>query len=280
MKSIFDQSSIGCSELITKNYSTSFSLGIRLLAPSIRPAIYSIYGFVRLADEIVDTFHDYDQTHLLHKFIEDYKAALDQRISLNPVLNAFQKIVHEYQLYDLVDSFLESMLLDLEKDTYDTKEGYEQYIYGSADVVGLMCLKVLVGNDQEMYDQLTAPAMSLGSAFQKVNFLRDFKDDIEVLGRSYFPSINGNRLDEQTKREIINEIEEDFRKAYQGIIRLPSEGRLGVYVAYRYYKKLLGKLQRMESQIIMTERVRISDIRKVWILCKSFLRYKLNLLNL
>ena len=279
MKSIFDKSSIGCSELITKNYSTSFSLGIRLLAPSIRPAIYSIYGFVRLADEVVDTFHDFDQAELLNEFIADYHMALERRISLNPVLNAFQEIVHKYQIQDLVESFLESMLLDLKKNSYDTKESYEQYIYGSADVVGLMCLKVLVGNSEEKYNRLKSPAMSLGSAFQKVNFLRDFKDDIEVLGRSYFPNIRGSRLDEQTKVEIIKDIESDFRKAYEGIVMLPPEGRLGVYVAYCYYKKLLNKLKRMESQIIMKERVRISDIRKVWILFKSFLKYKLNLMT-
>lgn len=278
MKSLFDASSFQVSALITRKYSTSFSLGIRMLAPSVRNAIYAIYGFVRYADEIVDTFHGYDQDILLSEFIRDYHKALKRNISLNPVLNSFQEIVHTYDLHDLVEDFIASMKMDLQKTDYHSKEEYEQYIHGSADVVGLMCLKIFVKGDEAKYDELKVYAKHLGSAFQKVNFLRDIKDDFHTLGRSYFPNITDNTLNEVTKQEIIRDIEHDFREAYKGIVRLPVEGKLGVYLAYRYYLKLLKKLKRKNSIDILKSRTRVSDPGKLFILFKSFVRYQLNIL--
>lgn len=241
MKSLFDLASIECSMHITKRYSTSFSLAIKLLSPKIRNSIYAIYGFVRLADEIVDTFEDYPQEELLKKFEDDYYQSLDQKISLNPVLNAFQKVVHQFKLYDLVPAFLDSMRMDLTKKEYHTKEDYEAYIFGSADVVGLMCLKVFVNGDESEYSKLKDSAMKLGSAFQKVNFLRDVKFDYENLGRIYFPGVNFRDLNENKKMEIIQEIKEDFDYALIGIRKLPKEARFGVLTAYKYYWSLLKK---------------------------------------
>jgi phytoene/squalene synthetase len=278
MKTLFDSTSFQSSKLVTRKYSTSFSMGIRLLAPSIRNAVYAIYGFVRYADEIVDSFHDYDQKVLLDEFIEDYHRALERGISLNPILNSFQQVVHEYKLYDLVEDFLSSMRMDLHKTEYSTREEYEKYIHGSADVVGLMCLKIFVVGDEEKYEYLKGYAKHLGSAFQKVNFLRDIKNDFNELGRSYFPNIADRSLDNDTKEEIIRDIEFDFSEAYKGIRQLPVEGRLGVYIAYRYYLKLLKKLKRKDSKQIMKSRIRVSDPMKMLIFFKSFLRYKLNIL--
>jgi phytoene/squalene synthetase len=278
MKTLFDETSFQSSKFITHKYSTSFSMGIRLLGPSVRNAIYAIYGFVRYADEIVDTFHDHDQEILLNEFIDDYHKSLERHISLNPVLNSFQQVVHKYDLFDLVEDFLHSMKMDLQKNDYNTREEYEQYIHGSADVVGLMCLKIFVNGDQERYDELKIYAKHLGSAFQKVNFLRDIRNDFNELGRSYFPNITDKTLDDITKEEIIRDIEHDFNEAYKGIIQLPVEGRLGVYVAYRYYLKLLKKLKRRDSHEIMRHRTRVSDPMKFIIFFKSFLRYKLNIL--
>jgi phytoene/squalene synthetase len=278
MKALFDSTSFQSSKLITQKYSTSFSMGIRLLAPSIRNAVYAIYGFVRYADEIVDTFLEHDQETLLNEFIQDYHKALDRKISLNPVLNSFQQVVHEYKLYELVDDFLHSMKMDLQKKNYDTREEYEQYIHGSADVVGLMCLKIFVKGDEDRYEHLKGYAKHLGSAFQKVNFLRDIRNDFNELGRSYFPNISNKTLDDVTKAEIIEDIEYDFNEAYKGIVQLPVEGRLGVYLAYKYYQKLLRKLKKRNSQEIMKQRTRVSDHMKVVIFFKSFLRYKLNIL--
>ena len=278
MKQLFDDVSFKCSKLVTKSYSTSFSLAVNMLSPNIRDAIYSIYGFVRFADEIVDSFHDFDKERLINEFEVEYYKAMDYGISLNPILNSFQKTVKQYNISDdLVQSFLKSMKLDLVKSDYHTKEEYDAYIYGSADVVGLMCLKVFVGGNVQKYEQLKEEAMRLGSAFQKVNFLRDLKDDNLVLNRDYFPGVNLNSFDENSKKMIIDEIEEDFRIAYQGIVKLPMEAKFGVYTAFVYYKKLLKKLENTPYHKIGTARIRVSNYTKFGLLAKSFVSYKLKL---
>ena len=278
MKELFDTSSYQCSKLITNAYSTSFSMGIKLFSPVIRPAIYAIYGFVRYADEIVDTFDGYQQEELLNEFEADYYKSLERGISLNPILNSFQEVVLKYELQSFVTDFMKSMRDDLSKKEYATTEEYQQYIYGSADVVGLMCLKVFVNNDKEKFERLKGPAMKLGSAFQKVNFLRDLKDDVNELGRSYFPEMDTSDLDEQTKKVIIEDIEKDFADAREGILQLPMESKFGVFLAYKYYLSLLMKLKRMNSHQIMSRRIRISNGYKAYILMKAFLRFKLNIL--
>ncbi|EJL63775.1 phytoene/squalene synthase family protein [Flavobacterium sp. CF136] len=278
MKSLFDTTSFKCSKLVTKNYSTSFSLAVYMLSPNIRGAIYSIYGFVRFADEIVDSFHDYDKEKLINDFEKEYYKAMEMGISLNPILNSFQHTVKQYNITDdLVQAFLKSMKLDLVKSTYNTQTEYEDYIYGSADVVGLMCLKVFVNGKTEKYEQLKHEAMRLGSAFQKVNFLRDLKDDNLVLNRNYFPGVDLNTFDENSKTAIINEIEEDFRIAYQGIVKLPIEAQFGVYTAFVYYKKLLKKLKNTPSNQIGNSRIRVSNYTKAGLLAQSFVTYKLKL---
>lgn len=278
MKSLFDTVSFKCSKLVTKNYSTSFSLAVHMLAPSIRDAIYSIYGFVRFADEIVDSFHDYEKEYLIDDFEKEYYKAKQLGISLNPILNSFQHTVKEYNITDdLVQAFLKSMKLDLIKSNYNTQTEYEDYIYGSADVVGLMCLKVFVKGNNQKYEQLKNEAMRLGSAFQKVNFLRDLKDDNLVLNRNYFPGVNLNSFDENAKTAIINEIEEDFRVAYQGIVKLPIEAKFGVYTAFIYYKKLLKKLKNTPCSEIGNSRIRVSNYTKAGLLAQSFVTYKLKL---
>ena len=276
MKALFDTSSLQCSKIVTNAYSTSFSLGIKLFAPSIRPAIYAIYGFVRYADEIVDSFEDYNQSELFYEFVDDYNKALERKISLNPIINSFQEVVHKYNLYTYAVDFLKRMEADLKITNYLTKEDYENYIYGSADVVGLMCLRVFVNNDDKKFNELKESAKYLGSAFQKVNFLRDIKDDIENLGRSYFPDLADNKLNNSIKENIVAEIEYDLNEAYKGIIRLPLESKLGVYIAYRYYLKLLKKLKKADSKKILNGRIRISNPSKFYILTKSYIRYKLN----
>lgn len=280
MKELFDNVSYSCSKLVTKKYSTSFSLAVNMLAPSIRTDIYNIYGFVRFADEIVDTFHDYKKKELLVQFENDYYQAKKNGISLNPILNSFQHTVNKYNIDDqLVDAFLDSMKADLDKIDYLTKEEYDKYIYGSADVVGLMCLKVFVNGDEEKYNELKGPAMRLGSAFQKVNFLRDLKNDFELLNRSYFPNLDLGELNQQSKELIVKEIEEDFEVAFRdGILKLPVEAKFGVYMAYRYYKKLLNKLKKVPSQEIMETRIRISNPMKINLLARSYVKYKLNLI--
>lgn len=278
MKQLFDQVSVDCSKLVTKSYSTSFSMAVKMLAPSIRNAIYSIYGFVRFADEIVDSFHDYDKEQLINEFEKDYYKAFNDGISLNPIINSFQLTVKKYGINDeLIQAFLTSMKQDLYKNDYSKVE-FDDYIYGSADVVGLMCLKVFVNGDIAQYNELKESAERLGSAFQKVNFLRDLKDDIEVLQRSYFPDVNMSNLDTVSKEMIIKEIEEDFRQAKKGIMRLPNEAKFGVYTAYVYYKRLLIKLKRTPSNKIMNTRIRVSNPRKVSLLAKSYVVFKLNLL--
>ncbi|MAW94852.1 MULTISPECIES: phytoene/squalene synthase family protein [unclassified Leeuwenhoekiella] len=279
MKQIFDNVSLACSETVTRSYSTSFSTATRMLAPSIRKDIHNIYGFVRFADEIVDTFHSYDKETLFKRFEIDLENALNDRISLNPILNSFQHTYHNYGIEKhLVDAFMNSMRLDLSKSKYLTEEEYENYIYGSADVVGLMCLTVFVKGDREKYEELKDCAMSLGSAFQKVNFLRDLKADHEELSRTYFPNTNLNELDELSKQRIIAEIEEDFARGLAGICKLPVEAKFGVYTAYRYYKKLLSKLKSTPSLEIKNARIRVPNYVKASLLARSYVKYRLNLI--
>ena len=279
MKSIFDKVSFECSRNVTKSYSTSFSTAVKMLAPSIRQDIYNVYGFVRFADEIVDSFHDYDKESLFALFENDLALALKNKISLNPVLNSFQYTVTKYDIpMDLIDAFMKSMKLDLTKTEYKTTEEYQEYIFGSADVVGLMCLKVFVNGDHTKYNELKDSAMRLGSAFQKVNFLRDLKADYEVLSRTYFPNTDLNQLDEISKLKIIEEIEADFKAGYQGIVDLPMEAKFGVYTAYTYYKKLLSKLKKTPSAEIKNTRIRVPNYQKYGLFAKSYLSYKLNII--
>ena len=278
MKETFDNLSEVCSRSVTKTYSTSFFSAVGMLDQSIRQDIHNVYGFVRLADEIVDSFHGFDKVYLLNKFEADYHESLKQRISLNPILNAFQKTVHKYKIdLNLMDAFLKSMKMDLEKKEYLSREEYELYIYGSADVVGLMCLKIFVNGDEAQYEKLKPSAMKLGSAFQKVNFLRDFKSDIELLERSYFPNVNLEQLDYQSKQYIIDEIKTDFELAYQGIVQLPKSSKRGVYTAYIYYKKLLEILDETPYENILESRIRVNDFLKIGLKAKSFIEVKLNL---
>lgn len=279
MKALFDKISNDCSKIVTQTYSTSFSSAVRMLAPSIRQDIYNIYGFVRFADEIVDSFHDYDKENLFKMFETELKASFKNRISLNPILNAFQHTAIKYNISDdLIDAFMNSMRLDLSKKTYTTNEEYNNYIYGSADVVGLMCLKVFVNGNEELYDKLKKPAMKLGSAFQKVNFLRDLKADFEDLDRTYFPNTDLNNLNESAKQDIIQDIENDFAEGFEGIKNLPLEAKFGVYTAYIYYKKLLSKLKSTPSTEIKNTRIRVPDYQKVSLLANCYLKYRLNLL--
>lgn len=280
MKELFDIVSKKCSKEVTETYSTSFSLATRMLGPSIRQDIYNIYGFVRFADEIVDSFHDYNKEVLFNRFEKALEEALLDGISLNPILNSFQETVHKYEIdKELIDTFMSSMKLDLTKSVYKTTEEFNSYIYGSADVVGLMCLKVFVKGDTEKYNQLKESAMSLGSAFQKVNFLRDLKEDFENLSRTYFPNTNLNALDEDSKATIIQEIEENFNHGYQGILHLPHDSKLGVFVAYRYYRRLLKKLQQTPATEIKNARIRVPNVEKIGLLTRSYVKYQLNLVK-
>ncbi|MFC6096585.1 phytoene/squalene synthase family protein [Flavobacterium qiangtangense] len=279
MKAIFDTISFECSQNVTKSYSTSFASAVKMLAPSIRQDIYNIYGFVRFADEIVDSFHDYNKENLFELFEQDFYRALENKISLNPILNSFQHTVRKYDIsLELIDAFLKSMKLDLVKTEYKTTEEYQEYIYGSADVVGLMCLKVFVKGDEAKYEELKNGAMKLGSAFQKVNFLRDLKADFEGLSRTYFPNTNLNQLDEISKQQIIAEIEADFALGYEGILGLPLEAKFGVYTAYVYYKKLLSKLKKTPSAEIKNARIRVPDYEKFGLFAKCYFSYKLNII--
>ena len=279
MKSIFDSVSRKCSKEITKFYSTSFSLATSMLSSEIRQDIYNIYGFVRLADEIVDSFHDYNKVALLKRFEDDLEYALNEKISTNPVLNAFQDTVHRYKIdKKFIDAFMQSMRWDLSKKVYKTDEDYKNYIYGSADVVGLMCLRVFVKGDHNLFNELKSSAMALGSAFQKVNFLRDLKNDYEKLERSYFPNVNLRELDERSKQKIIAEIEDDFRKGLSGIFKLPDAAKFGVYTAYKYYLRLLKKLKRVPSVDIKNKRIRVANIQKMDVLARSYVRYRFNIL--
>jgi 15-cis-phytoene synthase len=276
MKSLFDKSSLDCCKKVTINYSTSFSLAIKMLSPKIQDDIYAIYGFVRLADEIVDTFEDYDQEKLLTEFELDYYKSLEDKISINPILNSFQEVVLRNNIQDLVLPFLKSMRMDLHKTKYSTQKEYEEYIYGSADVVGLMCLKVFVEGDQKQYDDLKYYAMKLGSAFQKVNFLRDMNHDFNTLGRTYFPGLDFQNLSLKDKSKIIEEIEFDFQEALKGIKLLPKNARFGVFTAYKYYKNLLLKIKKTHYSELLKKRIRINNFSKMVIMGKSYIRYQLN----
>lgn len=278
MKPLFDNISRKSSKMVTKAYSTSFSMGIKFLAKRFQEPIYGIYGFVRLADEIVDSFHDFDKRQLLAEFKADTYKAIEQKISLNPILNSFQEVVNKYQIDPwTIETFLKSMEMDLDKNTYD-QNGYEEYILGSAEVVGLMCLSVFTEGNKTMYEELKPYAMKLGSAFQKINFLRDFKADADALGRLYFPQLRTQAFDQLTKEEIEKDILKDFKMGFEGIKKLPKDARFGVYVAYIYYSQLLAKIMDMPASVIMEERVRISDKRKYALFFGSYFRHSFNLL--
>lgn len=267
-----------CSELITQRYSTSFSTGIRVFDHKFRAPIYAIYGFVRFADEIVDTFHGFPKESLLQRFREDTYRAIEEKISLNPVLNAFQLVVHNYDIErELIDAFLDSMEMDLYKNKYQDQL-YRQYIYGSAEVVGLMCLRVFTEGDQGLYEQLKAPARSLGSAFQKINFLRDMKSDFDERGRVYFPGVDFINFTNKDKQHIEADIKADFDHGYEGIVRLPKGARFGVYLAYVYYINLFKKIKRATAAKVTQERIRVNDGKKVYLLFSSALKNALNLL--
>jgi phytoene/squalene synthetase len=275
MKQLFDEVSLKCSQLTTRSYSTSFSLGIRLLSSEIRSPIYAIYGFVRFADEIVDTFHDYNKPELLKRFCDDTYTAIEEGISLNPILNAFQQAVRQYDIpMELIDQFLHSMEMDLDLDSCD-RNSFEEYILGSAEVVGLMCLKVFVGGNQKEYERLKPYAMALGAAFQKINFLRDLHADYEKLGRSYFPGLDVESFDENSKKRIEEEIAEDFKMAYEGIVQLPKKARFGVYLAYVYYLSLFKKIQNTPSSQVIESRIRIPNERKYAILVSSYVKHQI-----
>ena len=278
MKELFDSVSLKASKMVTKNYSTSFSLGIYCLDKKFHDPIYAIYGFVRFADEIVDTFHGYNKEELLSDFKEETYKAIYQKISLNPILNSFQWAVNTYKIdHQLIDTFLDSMEMDLRDYEYD-QATYEKYILGSAEVVGLMCLKVFVEGDQNRYSELKNSAMKLGSAFQKINFLRDLNADYHHLGRVYFPGVNMDEFNSTTKVEIEKDIEIDFALGFEGIKQLPKGARFGVYIAYVYYYQLFQRIRNLPANRIMNERVRIPNNKKFRLLFKSYLKHSLNLL--
>lgn len=276
---LYQNSCVECSELITKRYSTSFSMGIRVFDKEFRNPIYSIYGFVRFADEIVDTFHEFNKRELLEDFRKETFKAITQGISLNPVLQAFQQVVNEYQIdHQLITDFLDSMEMDLHKSTYESEALYNKYIYGSAEVVGLMCLQVFTKGDKNFYVQLAPYARSLGAAFQKINFLRDMNSDLEERGRVYFPGIDLSKFDEYTKQEILKDIQSDFDNALAGIRLLPKGARRGVYLAYVYYLNLYKNIRKATIEKIMAERIRVSDRRKALLLMNTVVRNSMNLL--
>ena len=278
MKALFDKVSIASSKLTTKTYSTSFSLGIYFLSKKFHDPIYSIYGFVRFADEIVDSFHDYDKAVLLEEFKEETYKAIERGISLNPILNSFQEVVNKYNIErELIDCFLQSMETDL-KQNFHNANSYNQYILGSAEVVGLMCLRVFTEGKEEMYQSLKPSAMKLGAAFQKVNFLRDLKEDSQALGRMYFPGMDLSAFSETQKSQIEAEIELDFKDALEGIKKLPTTSRFGVYVAYMYYRSLTNKIKALPSCRIMIERVRVPNYQKVSLLIYSYFRHSLRMI--
>ena len=275
MKQIFDELSYSVSKITTQKYSTSFSLGILALKPSIRKAIYSIYGYVRLADEIVDSFHDYDKGKLLNRLKLETTIALEEKISLNPILQSFQETVHKYRIDNgLITHFLHSMEMDLNQVDYNS-DLYNEYIFGSAEVVGLMCLQVFTGGDKLQYEELKPYARKLGSAFQKINFLRDLKEDYHVLGRTYFPNVDLRVFNNEVKGQIEKEIESEFREALIGIKKLPSSSAFGVYLAYKYYLSLFKKIRRKSSDEILNRRVRVANSEKAYVAFKSYLRYKI-----
>lgn len=277
-KALYHKNSFKCSKITTQSYSTSFSLGILSLNKKFRDPIYGIYGFVRFADEIVDTFHEHNKIDLMHRFEQDTYRAIDEKISLNPVLNSFQQVVNEYNIEaDLIDKFLLSMKMDLNNKEYE-QITYENYILGSAEVVGLMCLRVFTNGDEKYYQQLKPQAMKLGAAFQKINFLRDLKADYFLLGRAYFPGFELDKFNEQKKKQIELEIEQDFKIGLEGIKQLPYGARFGVYVAYVYYYALFTKIKSLSASKILSERIRIPDFRKYALIVRCYLQHTLNIL--
>ena len=276
MIDLYHKISVDASKNVTQLYSTSFSMGIKLLDKNIHDAIFSIYGFVRLADEIVDTFHDYPKSEMLQEFKEETYKALDRKISVNPILHAFQMVVNKYSIdRDLIDKFLLSMEQDLNDIQYSSN-GYKEYIVGSAEVVGLMCLKVFVNGDNDLYFKLEEPARKLGAAFQKINFLRDVKADYQELGRTYFPGVDLEKFTPYEKLKIEDDIQDDFECALEGIIKLPSSSRLGVYVAYRYYLSLFKKIKKVSSDRLMEERIRVPNTKKLLITFESMFQNQFN----
>lgn len=274
MKKLYDELAFDISKSTTRKYSTSFSLGIFALSPKIRPAIYAIYGYVRLADEIVDSFHDFDKKTLLNRFKNETYIALDEGIALNPILQSFQESVHKYDIERrLIDQFLHSMEMDLHDVDYNSEQ-YQEYIYGSAEVVGLMCLQVFTEGNKQQYEELKPFAMKLGSAFQKVNFLRDLKDDYQILGRTYFPHIEMGVFTDQVKREIEQEIHQEFKEALVGIKLLPKSAKFGVYLAYKYYLCLFKKIRGIPAENILQKRIRVPNSEKFSLMMRSYVRYK------
>ncbi len=277
-KELFDRVSIETSKLTTKAYSTSFSIGIRCLGKEIRNPIYAIYGFVRFADEIVDTFHAFNKASLLSRFREDTLKAIEEKISINPILNSFQATVHQYSIdMELVHQFLHSMEMDLTQKDYDQR-GFEVYVLGSAEVVGLMCLHVFANGNKTQYMELKPYAMKLGAAFQKINFLRDLNADYIEMGRTYFPGLNLEQFDDESKKQIEQNIKEDFDSGFEGIKKLPRSSRLGVYVAYLYYLALFKKIRNTPSAHVLKERISIRKRHKLSILCYSYVKHQLNLI--
>lgn len=270
---LFNSTALKVSQLVTERYSTSFTLGIKTLDKKFRDPVFAIYGFVRYADEIVDTFHDHDKKKLLERFKKDTYDAISEKLSFNPILHSFQSVVNQYAIdHDLIDAFLHSMEMDIFQHEY-TENGYQEYIYGSAEVVGLMCLRVFCEGDDAQFQSLKAPARRLGAAFQKVNFLRDIKSDFKERGRTYFPGVDFSKFSEESKSRIEADIQEDFDAAYEGIKRLPKGARLGVYLAYVYYLSLFGKIKRLPVSKVMTERVRIPDAKKALLLCQTYIKH-------
>lgn len=278
MMKLYHETCSECSRLITNRYSTSFSLGIKAFDKKFRAPIYAIYGYVRFADEIVDTFHDFPKEQLLKEFRADTYKAIKTGISLNPVLHTFQQVVCEYKIEQvLIDAFLDSMEMDLHFSNYED-DLYHKYIYGSAEVVGLMCLRVFCEGDDANYQRLKAPAQSLGAAFQKINFLRDMKSDYDDRGRVYFPGVDFTRFSQNDKDQIELDIKKDFDDAYQGIIRLPTGAKFGVYVAYVYYTSLFKKIKKASPTKVVSERIRVNDGKKIYLLFQSALKNSLGLI--
>jgi phytoene/squalene synthetase len=274
--SLYNKNSFKCSKLTTQNYSTSFSIGILSLNKKFRDPIYAIYGFVRFADEIVDTFHDYNKHDLIERFEKDTYLAIQEKISLNPILHSFQLVVNNYGIErDLIDLFLKSMKMDLQQKDYE-QQSFERYILGSAEVVGLMCLRVFTEGDDHYYQRLKPQAMKLGAAFQKINFLRDLKADYFALGRAYFPGFELDQFNEEKKKQIEFDIEHDFKAGLEGIKQLPYGARFGVYVAYVYYYSLFSKIQSLSANKILTERIRITDFRKYILIVRCYFKHTFN----
>lgn len=275
---LYDETCFECSKVITEKYSTSFSSGIKAFHEELRYPVYAIYGFVRYADEIVDTFHDRDKAQLIADFKQETYKAIDQKISLNPVIHSFQLVVNQYHIeHELIEAFLRSMEMDLDKKAYD-EANYKTYIYGSAEVIGLMCLRVFCENDNKLYQSLLPMARSLGAAFQKINFLRDVKSDLEERGRTYFPGVDFSNFTQQDKEAIERDIKIDLDEAYKGIVLLPESARLGVYIAYKYYLQLFKKIVNTPASTILQQRIRVSDSHKRALYCKALLKRKLRII--